>query len=73
MAPRIRVIEGGKSASAAGVLEFDEQIVGLAPDLAPDGAPSARLARAINVPLETQRAFEAKGRAVAQTLSGHFA
>ena len=69
MAPRIRVIEGGKSANTAEVLEFDEQIVGLAPD----SGPSARLVRDLNVTLETQRSFEIKGRAVAQTLSGHFA
>ena len=69
MAPRIRVIEGGKSARAGETALFDEQFV----DLGRDGGPSARLARDVNVSVETQRAFEIKGRMVAQTLSGHFA
>ena len=57
MAPRIRVIEGGKSARAGETALFDEQFV----DLGRDGGPSARLARDVNVSVETQRAFEIKG------------
>ncbi|MES2253451.1 MAG: fatty acid desaturase [Pseudomonadota bacterium] len=74
MAPRIQVIEGGKSALLKGkpageTALFDEQFV----DIGRDSGPSARLARDINVTREAQRAFEAKGRVVAQSLSGHFA
>ncbi len=71
MAPRIRIVEGGKvGADAAPATPiFDEQIVGLAPD----GAPSALLAAEMAVSLDTARAFEKQGRAVAQTLSGKFA
>ena len=75
MAPRMRVIEGGlKDESALRFAPpaapfFDEQLVGVSAD----GTPSGQLARDMAVSLETARAFEQKGRHVAQTLSGKFA
>jgi fatty acid desaturase len=70
MAPRIRIVESGKSGTAPGVLAFDdEQILGVGPD----GTPSALLAREMQVSIDTARAFEIRGRAIAQTMSGKFA
>lgn len=75
MAPRMRVIEGGvREADERRFVPpaapfFDEQIVGLAPD----GTPSAQLARDMAISLETARSFEQTGRRVAQSLSGKFA
>src|SRR5579871_2008272 len=75
MAPRMRVIEGGlKDTNALRFAPpaapfFDEQLVGVSAD----GTPSAVLARDTAVSLETARAFEQKGRRVAQSLSGNFA
>ena len=68
MAPRIRVIEGGRSAQAGETALFDEQFV----DIGRDASPSARLARDLNPSLEIQRAFEIKGRAVAPKPVGAF-
>ena len=75
MAPRMRVIEGGRK-EADGLRFappaapfFDEQLVGFTLD----GTPSNQLARDMAVSLETARAFEQKGRRVAQSLSGKFA
>ncbi len=69
MAPRIRVIEGGRSAERQSPLAFDDQIIGIGPD----GTPSARIAADIRGSLEAARAFELTGRNVAQQLSGKFA
>ena len=69
MAPRIRVIDGGKSGAVShqDAVAFD----GALPS--ENSSPSARLAADVEGSIMAARAFEVRGRLVAQSLSGKFA